>query len=336
MQIKHYTIPIFIPELACPFQCIFCNQRKTSRQLTVPTKKQVQQIIQDNLTTIPSQNNIIELGFFGGNFTGIALEKQEELLQIVHPYLESKKISSIRISTRPDYINDNILKLLKKHYVKTIELGAQSFDEEVLKLSKRGHTTDDTVNASQMILNNGFSLGLQMMIGLPGDTLKRAIYTATKIAELGADNTRIYPCLVIKGTKLEKLYLNNEYKPLSIEEAVSRSKEILKIFEQNGVNVIRMGLHPSEGILNRTELVAGPFHNSFRELVLTEIWNDMLKPLFKFQKVRKCTIFVPSNQLNYAIGYKSKNKKMLYQYFEKVNFKKDSSLKGREFYVDNN
>jgi len=170
-----------------------------------------------------------------------------------------------------------------------------------------------------------------MMIGLPGDTLEKSIFTTKKIIELGADNTRIYPALVIRDTKIEKMYADGKYQPLPIEDAVSWSKEILLIFEEADVKVIKLGLHPSEGLLSGEELIAGPFHPSFRELVLTEIWNDLLKPLLDSNNSGSIEIGVSLRQYNYAVGYGSRNKKMLLKKFKKVRFIAKDDLKGREF-----
>jgi histone acetyltransferase (RNA polymerase elongator complex component) len=217
--------------------------------------------------------------------------------------------------------------------VSTIELGAQSLDDEVLRLSRRGHTAADVVNASRKISKAGFKLGLQMMLGLPGDTLQKARMTAQGIADLGARETRIYPTLVIKGTTLEKMYREGSYEPLSLDEAVRWAKEVMKIFEEAGIIVLRTGLHPSEGILSGNDLIAGPFHPSFKELVLTEIWHDLLKKLV-YSSAQKLHIYVSPKSLNWAIGYGGKNKKYLLQYFDYVVFQKDQSLKGREFHID--
>jgi histone acetyltransferase (RNA polymerase elongator complex component) len=330
MKKKHFNIPVFIPELACPFQCIYCNQKKISGCLKVPSPKEINKTINDHLSTIPIEDAETELAFFGGNFTGLHQDDQVNYLKLVQPFIESGKISGIRISTRPDYIYPEILHLLKNYHVKTIELGAQSFDNDVLKHSGRGHTAEDIVIAASLIKLAGFSLGLQMMIGLPGDTLEKAIYSAKKIAELKADNTRIYPALVIKGTKLEELYRQGEYRPLSLDEAVSWSKELLKIFEEANVKVIRMGLHPSEGLLSGEELVAGPFHPSIRELVLTEIWHDLLKPLLN-EKSQRIEIAVAPDQLNYAVGFGRKNRTFLENHFKAVKFIPDNKLTGRNF-----
>ena len=277
----------------------------------------------------------MEIGFFGGTFTGIPLNEQERYLKTAAPYLKKGVIHGIRLSTRPDYINKEVLDLLKKYGVTTVELGAQSLDDEVLKASYRGHTAEQVAAASAMILDYGFDLGLQMMIGLPGDTFEKSMKTAEKIIELGASNTRIYPSLVIKDTAMHRWFEQGGYKPLSLKEAVEWSKHLLLLFEKNNVSVIRMGLHPSEGLIDGSELVAGPFHPSFRELVLTEIWGDILKPLSdKFTEKKNIVIKVNPLQLNYATGYSGKNKKRLLQHFNQVKIIPSSEIKGRDFVVE--
>lgn len=328
---KNYIIPIFIPELACPFQCLYCNQQKISGTLIIPSDKDIHKIISNHLKTIPSSSHI-ELGFFGGNFTGIPINEQQHYLEEVQPYLKQGNVHAIRCSTRPDYINEEVLSLLKKFGVKTIELGSQSLDEEVLIKSGRGHSIEDTFQASKMIRDFGFNLGLQMMIGLPGDTKEKSVYTAKKIIEFGAENTRIYPTLVIRDTKLEELYRSGAYKPLSLGEAVEWTADILELFEQAKVNVLRVGLHPSEGLLDGSELVAGPFHPSFRELVYTEIWRKKLVNVEHDSD--SIIIAVSPKELNYAIGYNATNKNILSEKYRKVKFVVDSKLKKRKFYVD--
>lgn len=325
-MIKHYNIPIFIPELACPFQCAFCNQEKISGHSLIPDDEQIIETIENHLNSFTEKERIVELAYFGGSFTGIPYEQQEHYLSLVQAFIKKGHIQSIRLSTRPDYINDKILQLLKKYNVETIELGAQSLDDEVLKMTFRGHTVKQVEEASALIHKFGFKLGLQMMIGLPGDSLEKSIFTANKIVDLGADNTRIYPALVIRDTAMHTWFKNGKYSPLSLEEAVSWTKEILPIFENAGVNVIRVGLHPSEGLISGDELVAGPFHISFRELVLTEIWNDKLKSLLKLEQHNKLEITIPYGSLNHAIGHKAKNKKMLLIKYKFVSFKEGKSF----------
>ena len=331
-MLKHYTIPVFIPELACPFQCVFCNQQKISGHQHIPDEKEIRQTITDHLQSFKQKDRVVEVGFFGGSFTGIPPEEQKRFLSVIQPFLDSGDIQAIRLSTRPDYISQEILALLKEYRVTTIELGAQSMDEEVLLKSFRGHTARQTEEASKLILDYGFELGLQMMIGLPGDTPEKSLYTAKRIIELGASNTRIYPALVIKDTAMHRWYEQGKYIPLSMEEAIDRTKQILPLFEEAGVTVLRVGLHPSEGLLSGDELVAGPFHPSFKELVLTEIWHDELKSIITEEKKGgKLIIYVPEKELNYAVGYEGKNKKMLLERFQEVKFIPDQSLKNREF-----
>jgi len=334
---KHYNIPIFIPELACHYKCIYCNQRKISGMKEIPASNDIVNTIEKYLNTIDYKNSEVEIGFFGGSFTGLSLDKQEELLVLTKPYIDNQMVQSIRLSTRPDYINEENLELLLKYNVKTIELGAQSMDDEVLKYSGRGHTAEVVRQASKMIKAHGFNLGLQMMIGLPMDTHQKAITTAKEIINLGADNTRIYPTLVIKNTPLEDLYNKGEYIPLNMDEAVSIVKDLVLLFEAANVNILRIGLHPSEGLLNGNDLVAGPFHPSFKELVMAEVWKDNFNELFNMNnKDKKLTIFVPAKAFNFAIGYFGSNKKQLEKYYKQVNFKIDELLEANKFYVDYN
>ncbi len=336
-NIKYYTIPVFIPQLACPFQCAFCNQQKISGHRNIPDKKEITETIESHLQSFKEKERHVEIGFFGGTFTGMSFSEQESYLKIVKPYLDAGVIQGIRLSTRPDYINREILLLLKKYGVITIELGAQSLDEEVLKRSFRGHTAKQVETASAMIRKAGFHLGLQMMIGLPGDTLDKALATAEKIIALEASNTRIYPALVIRDTAMHRWYEAGKYQPLTMSEAVDWSKKLLLRFEAARVKVIRLGLHPSEGLLDGSELIAGPFHPSFRELVLSAIWKDLLSPLLNEDKLKNKSIEikVPTYELNYAIGYGASNKKMLLHYFKTVKFKSSSQLPSRWYEIQN-
>ncbi len=328
---KHYTIPIFIPELACPFQCVFCNQQKITGQQLIPDDETIINTIDEHLSTFKEAERIVEIGFFGGSFTGIPLDQQRHYLELVKPFVDDKKVSGIRLSTRPDYIDKEILDLLMEYGVRSIELGAQSFSDEVLNASMRGHTARQTEEASLAILEYGFELGLQMMIGLPGDTFLRSEETAKRIIKLGASTTRIYPAIVIKDTALHRWFNDGKYKPLSIEEAVDWTSAILPLFEEAGVKVLRVGLHPSEGLLSGEELIAGPFHPSFKELVLTNIWKEKLKPLMVLGTGNSIEIHVPEREINYAIGYRSGNRKMLEQEYQSVKFTIEVKLSGREF-----
>lgn len=334
MNPKHYTIPIFIPQLACPFQCVFCDQEKITARGHIPGIPEMVNIIEQYHFSFPKGKKHVEIGFFGGTFTGIPLEEQEKYLQVAGEYIEKGWVQGIRLSTRPDYIDETRLHLLKKYHVTTIELGAQSMDDEVLALSSRGHTARDIEMASQMIIKSGFRLGLQMMIGLPGDTLEKDVSTAEKIIALGAVETRIYPLLVIKDTVLEKWYHQGKYQPLTLEETIDRLKILLPMFEVSGVEVTRVGLHASIGLQTGKELVAGPYHPSIRELAMTGVWWDRLEVLTAFEGTDELRITVHPSQYNFAVGYYGKNRKRLMQVIKEVKFLKDKDLNQMEFLVD--
>ena len=318
---KHCNIPIFIPQKACPHQCIYCNQRYISGQQVAPTLNEVKQTIEKYLSTA-EKGTELQVSFFGGTFTGLDIEEQKAYLQTVQPYITEEKIQSIRLSTRPDYINNEILDILKQYNVADIELGAQSLDNEVLQFSERGHSAEDIATASELIKSYGFNLGLQMMIGLPKDTLAKSIATAEKIVSLGAVSTRIYPTLVIDRTPLATLYRQGNYKPLTMNEAVDWTKEVYKIFIHNNVKVLRVGLHPSEDLMNGKGYLDGPFHVSFFEFVLTTIWKERFMNLPLDTKIIK----VNPKDINYAIGYRSSNLIFLKSKFRDIKFVQDKTI----------
>lgn len=316
--------------MACPFRCVFCNQTAISGQQKAPHVHEIIQTIERNLHSFPAGKKHIEIAFFGGNFTGLPIVFQEECLALASRYLKAGKIQGIRLSTRPDYIDEQKIQLLQSYGVTTIELGAQSFDDTVLKLSGRGHEAIDIINASRMIKNAGIKLGLQMMIGLPGDTFGKSMHTARQIIEAGADETRIYPSLVIRGTQLEQMYQDGIYTPLSLEMAIDWCSKLVQIFEAAQVKIIRLGLHPSRELID-SGLIAGPFHRSFKELVMTEIWRDAFLQFNFWPKAKSILIEVPSGQLNFAIGFGAKNKHLLLQQFDTIKFNVNKALKGRAF-----
>ncbi|MGB2661176.1 MAG: DUF6873 family GME fold protein [Candidatus Omnitrophota bacterium] len=262
MAMKHYTIPFFIPHKGCPHKCIFCDQKRITGE-EMPDPGEVSGKIEKYLATMPSEGVHIEVGFFGGSFTGLPPEKQEEFLKPVRAFLEEGRIKGIRLSTRPDLIDWKITSFLKDSGVTCIELGVQSMSGKVLAAAKRGHTEKDTERASRMILQEGFELGHQMMLGLPLSDLDEEFYTARRIWQLGARQVRIYPVIVVKGTELADLWMKGEYRPLEEEEAVERAAKLIAYFGSRNIKVIRCGLHPSEGLLSGEEYLAGPFHPAF-------------------------------------------------------------------------
>ena len=331
---RHFNIPFFIPELGCPHQCVFCNQRKISGMQKAPAPHEIDAQVSLYLSTFTKKDRHIEIAFFGGNFTGLSFSEQEAYLAETKKWVESGKINGVRVSTRPDYINPEVLNLLKKYNVCSIELGAQSLDEEVLRHAGRGHGAKHVEEASKMILDAGLVLGLQMMTGLPGDTLKKTMYTARRIAELGATETRIYPTLVIRGTQLEQMYLQGNYMPLSLEETIERCKQLLLFFEDTNIKILRLGLHPSESLTQAEELVAGPFHPALKELVNTVIWKDIFRESVKNKKGQSLLLTLAPKELNAAIGHQAANKKWLMKQFERVEFRTNQNLTGRTFHAD--
>ena len=310
---KQYVIPIFVPHLGCPNDCVFCNQKSISGQAKQVTAEDVKNTIEEYLKSFKQEDSYKEVAFFGGSFTGIDKSKQEELLQAAYEYIVDKKINGIRISTRPDYISKDILKMLKKYKVRTIELGVQSSNDYVLEKAGRGHTFEQVKKASKMIRWYGFELGHQMMIGLPESEKIDEINTAKDLIRLKPKIVRIYPVLVIKNTQLEKDYEIGEYQPLSLVQAVERCKEVVYLFNRKHIRVIRIGLQNTDEIADpstsNSEVVAGPFHPAFRQLVESSMWYDSIVEQIKAYnvKVKEVQIQVNPEDVNNVIGHKKEN-----------------------------
>lgn len=314
---KQYIIPIFVPHLGCPNECTFCNQRKISGQQKNVTEQDVRDTIEYYLNIFKSKKAYKEVAFFGGSFTGIDIDIQEKLLSTAYEYIKSKKIDGIRISTRPDYIDKETLKRLKKYKVKTIELGVQSTNNYILKKTKRGHTYEDVKNASKLIRRYGFTLGHQMMVGLPESTRIDELNTAKDLARLKPKIVRIYPVLVIKDTELEQEFLNGEYEPLTINQTIEICKELCNFFERKKIKVIRIGLQSTDTIISPdkkgSEVVAGPYHENLRQLIDSSFYYDMLKQKLKKidSRVKEIKITVNPVIINDVIGYKRENIKKI-------------------------
>ena len=328
-MIKHYNIPIFLPELACPYRCVYCNQFHITGNNDIVKPEDVKHIIDSHLSSFKEENRFVEVAFFGGNFTGLPVGMQNDYLEVVQSYLDKNLIHGIRCSTRPDYIDLKRVREIKSYGMRNIELGAQSTNDDVLKHCKRGHTYNDIVNASEIILSEDITLGLQMMIGLPFDSEEKDLQTAKDIVSLGAKETRIYPCIVVKDTELEAMYLSGEYQALSIEEAVERSSKLYSYFTENQVKVLRIGLHASDE-LDGSAYVAGPYHKNFAEMVFSRIWKEKFENLkiSESENLKKDIIInVPASQINHAIGWNGENKKLLLEQFRSVDFKcRDASM----------
>ncbi|SHH17871.1 elongator complex protein 3 [Clostridium grantii] len=276
MHKNHYIIPIFVSHEGCPHQCVFCNQDSITGSVSPETKASVEKTISDYLKTINRENSIVEVSFYGGTFTGIPLEKQRELLSVAFEYKAKKLIDKIHLSTRPDYIDKSILNHLKDYSVDIIELGVQSMDNEVLVKSGRGHSEEDVVKAVKLIKEFDFTLGIQIMIGLPGDTFQKDIETIKKVIALQPNLCRLYPALTIKNTYMEKMLDMKEYLPYELEETVDVVKTMYSMLLANDINVIRIGLQPTEEINEGADIIAGPFHPAMRELVESKIFNEFI------------------------------------------------------------
>ncbi len=338
---KEYIIPIFVPHLGCPHQCTFCNQKEISGQTKQVTANDVKETIEFYLKNFKDDSKYVEVAFYGGSFTAIDEQKQNELLEAANEFIKQGKVGSIRISTRPDYINKAILKRLKKYNVKTIELGVQSANNYILAKCQRGHTFEDVKKASKLIRFYGFILGHQMMIGLPESTELDEINTAKALIELKPKIVRIYPVLVIRNTPLEKEYESGEYNPLTVEQAVERAKDIMKLFNNAKIEVIRIGLQNTEEITDPKErssqVVAGPYHPAFRQLVESGIWYDeIVEKIKKFNtKVMRVTIKANPENINNIIGHKKENITKLKEFYDvDVIIKPDEKIKKGKFEIE--
>lgn len=327
MSKKEYIIPIFIPFLGCPNDCAFCNQVKITNYKDNINKENTIRQINQYLSYFPKNENLKEIAFFGGSFTGLDEKVMISYLEIALNYKKKGIIDRIRLSTRPDYINNSILDILKKYEVDVIELGIQSLDNEILNANERGHSKEDSIMASKLIKDYGFKLGHQIMPGLYKDSFDKAIKTGLESIKMNPDMVRIYPTLVIKDTKLEKLYKEGLYKPLSLGEAIEISSRLYMIYSYKKIPVIRIGLQPTENINEKKDVVAGPFHPSIRQLVETNIHKIYLEELInKYRLKDKIKIHISNREISIIAGNKKANKNYFYKkYGLIINFENDEN-----------
>ena len=277
MSAKENIIPLFVPHLGCPNDCVFCNQRRISGAQQPATAEDVKKAIAD-AAALPQNGAKRQLAFYGGSFTAIPWEQQLPLLKAAKAALDEGLIDSVRLSTRPDAIDGEILRTLRDHGVETIELGAQSLDDEVLRLSGRGHTAEDVEKASRLIKERGFRLVLQMMTGLPGDSSEKSIKTAERIIALQPDGVRIYPTVIVRDTALFDLWQAGLYAEHSVEDAVELCARLVPMFEKAGIPIIRLGLNPTED-LSGGMAAGGAYHPALGELVKSRIMLQKVRAL---------------------------------------------------------
>lgn len=323
---KHSNISIFIPHMGCPNMCSFCNQHTISNSVA-PSPKEVGEMLANACENLPEGE--AEIAFFGGSFTAIDRDYMTALLEQAYPYVQSGKVGGIRCSTRPDCIDRDVLNVLKSYGVTAIELGAQSMDNAVLAANNRGHSAEDVYTASALIKEYGFELGLQMMTGLYLSTPEKDIETAEKIAEIKPDTVRIYPTVILKGTRLGEMYKSGEYMPYSFETAAEICADMLEMFERKGIRVIKLGLHASETV--EGEMLGGFYHPAFREICEGILFRREIEKQVK--SGGKYIVYTAPNAVSKATGQKKCNVKYFSEKGINIKIMQDKSLKNREIIV---
>ncbi len=304
---RHANVALFVPHNGCPHQCSFCNQRSITGKLFQPSPQDVLNAVNTAKSCLGSETKNAEIAFFGGSFTAIERSYMESLLFAAAPFVEDGTFCGIRVSTRPDCIDKEILGLLKRYHVTVIELGAQSMDNRVLALNGRGHTAEQVEAAAAMIQKSGFSLGLQMMTGLYGDTAQGGLQTAEKLAALHPDSVRIYPTIIMRGTQLGEKYLSGEFQTLNLEDSIVLCAELLDFFEEKGIPVIRLGLHSSPEL--ERDMLSGPWHPAFRELCESRRFLWKVRTQLREKAVPKGDVVIRVNPktVSIAVGQKKAN-----------------------------
>ena len=314
MSARESIIPVFVPHLGCPNDCVFCNQRRISGSVAPATAEDVVSAIENALRLTPPGTHR-QLAFYGGSFTAIPVAEQESLLGAAAPYLERGDIASLRLSTRPDAIDGAVLRRLRSYGVETIELGAQSMSERVLALSGRGHTAADVEDAARAVKGAGFRLILQMMTGLPGADDESDVESARRIAALGPDGVRVYPTVIVRDTALCDLWRAGRYKEHTVEDAVRVCARILPVFEQAGIPVIRLGLNPTED-LSGGDAVGGAYHPALGELVKSRIMRDRAEKILSGAKRgERAVLRVNPRLMSQLVGQHGANRAYLIERF---------------------
>ena len=307
---KHINVSVFVPHAGCPHQCSFCNQRSISGAKSQPTVQDVRNAALVAMRSSPEGIKDGEIAFFGGSFTAIDRDYMIELLSSAQEFIGENGFKGIRISTRPDAVDGEICDILEKYHVTAVELGAQSTNNKVLAMNRRGHTREDIFCSARLLKERGFELGLQMMTGLMGSSFEKDIKTAERLIELKPETVRIYPTTVLENTPLAECMKNGEYVPETLDEAVRLCARLLLMFRENGIKVIRLGLHSGGNV--EDGYLAGAYHPAFRELCEGEIYlKKMLSELTGKSREKEYVIEVPEKSLSKAKGQSKRNEKAL-------------------------
>lgn len=330
---KHANVALFVPNNGCPHRCSFCNQHSITGQQTQPGPQDVVNAVRVTRESLGAGTKQAEIAFFGGSFTAVERGYMCSLLEAAAPFVRDGTFAGIRLSTRPDAVDEEVLGLLKTYGVTAVELGAQSMDDRVLRLNRRGHTAEQVEKASGLVKAFGFSLGLQMMTGLYGDTPEGAAATARRIAALRPETVRIYPAIVLRGTELGEKYLAGEFQPPTLEDTVRLCAELLDYFEEQGISVIRLGLHSSPEL--ERDRLAGPWHPAFRQLCESRRLLQRMTTFLTAQNTPKgkLTVAVAPRQVSTAVGQRRANLTELRKLGYEVCIVPDSSVKENDFTV---
>lgn len=319
-EMKSTNLSIFIPHLGCPHRCSFCDQKTISGSVKAPDAGEVFEILKEQAPHLAERGMSAQIAFFGGSFTAIERGYMESLLTAANRAIKKFPVyTGIRCSTRPDCVDERIAGVLKKYGVTAVELGAQSMSDDVLLANERGHTAEDVRRAARIIRENGFNLGLQMMTGLYKDTPENCLYTADEFIKLRPDTVRIYPTVILKNTRLGELFESGEYKSFSFEETVELCAKLHRKFIENGVRIIRMGLHASPEI--ERDMLGGVYHPALRELVESRIFLEDLKRRLLNMKRGKYLVYTDPKNISKAVGQKKSNINALAELGYEIEFK---------------
>lgn len=328
---RHANLSIFVPHVGCPHLCSFCNQRSISGSYGLPSAQTVEALGQQSAAQLRASGVPAEIAFFGGSFTAIGRDYMLELLRAAQPFVQQGIVSGIRISTRPDYIDPEVLALLAQYRVTAIELGAQSMSDAVLAANGRGHTAQDVQRAARLVQDGGFELGLQMMTGLFRADAQSDLETAHQLVQLHPDTVRIYPTVVMTDTLLADYYRFGVYRPQPLCQAVEDCARLIELFEQAGIQVIRVGLHAQESLSEG--MLAGPYHPAFRELCEGAIWAKLLQKAFYGKPQGRYQVSVAPRALSKITGHGAQPIENLRRMGYTIKIKQDCRLKGRSFRI---